>query len=744
MTMPAASEGFLVIDCSTGLAGAWAASTAAAFGLRVVRLSDGAAFRATLPDGAPAAAREAMAAVAHAASVEVVDARGSELEQRVEALAEAHAGRFALIEDRGGAFAEFAARLADRHDGYLLSFTDLSLEAEFAGWSLPEPLIGALSGHAGQSGLLRRPPLTLPCFVSEYVAGLFGVIGLFAALFQGRKEHRRVRTSRLEALATLHPFSLLAYSRLNIVKKRANPLFPRSSTYQCSDGEIVLAAIKPRHWESLCLVTGLPELLADSRFTTPMARALHHEELKAAFAPWFENKTRAEAAGACAESRIPFGVVRSPAEVRAEPFSERDFFAGGSGLPPAVLDNGLRPDGARCEPAAAKSNSGAITRDDRAPLAGVRVVEFTAAVAGPFAARILADLGADVVLLEPRGPEGYIEIAELGDRIGAFLPNLDSTEDPLYAAGARHQAARGKRSVLLDRDDDVRQCIRDADVFLQNFAPGVAAARGLGPEQVRALNPDIVYVSMSGFGQSGPYASLPAFAPTTEAEAGFDWFARYPDGRRGDDVLGLADYASGLEAVAATIARLLVAGPKTFHHLDVSQAEATMRLVGESLAAGEDVQRMAFPHTGVFPAVGSDEWVAICPVGDVAKARLDELIGAGAATDPDIAIARWTSSRTKFEAARELQANGIAAAPVLYTNELFADPYLNRKGAFIDLEDNSATTSTRYEALPIHFAGWSPAYAPGPHIGEANPPWMSLRHTRHAENSNVNPLEKRT
>ncbi|MCC6959650.1 MAG: CoA transferase [Dehalococcoidia bacterium] len=721
---------FTMIDCSTGLAGAWAAHTAAGFGCHGIRLSDGPPLRSTLPVETPADVRAAFERVLANPAGQTVLIGSAQLETTVSRLAEEFKGRFAIVEDRGGPFTSAALELANSHNGHVLTIEDPAAAPDYQGWSLPEPLLGALSGHTGQAGVLGRPPVGLPSFMSEYFAGMFGLIGLLAARYRRRDSHRHVMTSRLEALATLHPFAFLAYSRLSIVKKRGNPLFPRTTTFACTDGEVVLAVIKPRHWDALCLMTEQPGLVTDERFATPMARALRLEQLKSFLGPWFGDRSRTEVAAACIAARIPFGLVRTPEEAAQEPFSSRQFFDPGLPVrfPPAVLDNGKRtvvP--GRSLHAGAPGGDAAPVRDPDAPLAGLRVVDLTTAVAGPFATRLLADLGADVLVLEPRGPEGYIEISELGDRIGAFLPNYDSTEDPLYAAGARHQAGRGKRSLVLSKPAEVQAALAQADVFFQNFAPGVAEARGFGVDALRAINPRLTYVSLSGFGQAGPYAGVPAFAPTTEAEAGFTWLTSASGKERGEDVLGLADYASALEAVCAVLARLVFNGCDEFHQVDVSQAEATMRIIAESLELGGDAQSKTFPGYGVYPALGSDEWVAVCPAGPEAESTLAKLVGAPPGADLGAHVAAWTGARTKHSAAAELQKLGVAAAPVLYANEVFADPFLNRKGLFFDLADHSGLQPTRHEGLQVRFGGWRPAYVPGPHIGESSPPWMQLR-----------------
>lgn len=144
------------------------------------------------------------------------------------------------------------------------------------------------------------------------------------------------------------------------------------------------------------------------------------------------------------------------------------------------------------------------------PLSGVRVVDLSAVVSGPMAAGILADQGADVIKVETGG-------GDLTRRIGPIKGDLT----PLFAA-----INRGKRSIVLDLKQDaakqvLRELVRQADVLVENFRPGALARLGFGYDEVAKDNPRIVYLSISGFGQSGPYAASRVYDPVIQAVAGF-------------------------------------------------------------------------------------------------------------------------------------------------------------------------------------------------------------------------------
>jgi CoA:oxalate CoA-transferase len=212
------------------------------------------------------------------------------------------------------------------------------------------------------------------------------------------------------------------------------------------------------------------------------------------------------------------------------------------------------------------------------PLEGLRVVDFTRVLAGPHCTKALRDLGADVTKIEP--PAG-----DLG-RVG--LPLIDGLG--LYYV----QQNAGKRNLSLDLNyaearEIVTDMCREADVIVENFRPGTLARFGLGYEDVSAYNPGIVYVSMSGYGQSTSWRNRPAFAPTVQAETGLtaivqDHFGEALSEPRGD-ACSHADVYTGLQGVIAVLAALQHRNRTgEGQHVDVSMA-ATMLSVNERAGA---------------------------------------------------------------------------------------------------------------------------------------------------------------
>lgn len=212
------------------------------------------------------------------------------------------------------------------------------------------------------------------------------------------------------------------------------------------------------------------------------------------------------------------------------------------------------------------------------PLEGLRVVDFTRVLAGPHCTKTLRDLGADVIKIEP--PSG--DIARVG------LPFVGGIG--LYYV----QQNAGKRSISLDLNyPEAREIVaglcKDADVIVENFRPGTLARFALGYDDVRAYNPRVVYVSLSGYGQSTSWRNRPAFAPTVQAETGqtamvHDHFGEALSEMRGD-ACSHADVYTGLQGVIAVLAALQERHRTgQGQHVDVAMA-ATMLSVNERAGA---------------------------------------------------------------------------------------------------------------------------------------------------------------
>jgi crotonobetainyl-CoA:carnitine CoA-transferase CaiB-like acyl-CoA transferase len=369
-------------------------------------------------------------------------------------------------------------------------------------------------------------------------------------------------------------------------------------------------------------------------------------------------------------------------------------------------------------------------------LAGVTVLDFTRILAGPYCTRLLADLGARVIKVERPGR---------GDDTRFNSRQIDPGRDDQATYFIRLNA--GKRSVAVDlahpaAREVVLDLARAADVVVENFVPGVMARHGLGYRELAAVRPELVYCSISGYGQTGPWRSRPAFAYLVGAVSGLMDLERKGEPEPRVAHLQAADVLAGTHAFGAILAALL-RRDRTGQgaYLDVSMLE--------SLIAAEDVAFPALlnggpdldvPRPGMLVHQIGDRHVAVQVVGAYDLwARLVELLGRPElARDPrfDTPIKRrdnWPELRplivewldrfkTPDEAVAALAAARIPSAVVAAPSEVVEEPHLAVREAFPRVA-HPGCGSVRVTATPFHLDG-----RPVPPRGPA--PYRSGEHTR--------------
>ncbi|HVA30593.1 MAG TPA: CoA transferase [Gaiellaceae bacterium] len=316
-----------------------------------------------------------------------------------------------------------------------------------------------------------------------------------------------------------------------------------------------------------------------------------------------------------------------------------------------------------------------------APLAGVRVVDVTASLAGPSCTQLLAALGADVVKIE--APEG--------DHARAWGPPFIGGDGALFFA-----ANAGKRSLAVDLAHDidtVLALVDEADVFVQSLRPGLADARGLGAEALRARNPRLVYCTIGAYGATGPYADRPGYDPLMQAASGLMSVTGEPDGPPVRAGVSLIDFATGQWAAIGILAALLerekTGAGRT---IDTSLYETALALLSAQLVAyaatGETPGRhgTAFAPIApyeVFPT--SDGALMIVAGSDALWERLRGVLELPAderfETNPDrvrnradlaALISERLRTRTNAEWEAALTGAGVPASPVRGVDEAFS------------------------------------------------------------------------
>lgn len=380
--------------------------------------------------------------------------------------------------------------------------------------------------------------------------------------------------------------------------------------------------------------------------------------------------------------------------------------------------------------AAAKAETGATPR----PLAGVRVVDFTAYASGPYCTLMLALLGAEVIRVESNTR------LDLNRRPHPVYGRL---EVPTFDHLSGH-----KKSITLNLKEPrgaelARELIAVSDLVVENYRPGVMERLGLGWDVVHALDPRTVMVSISAYGQHGPERRRPGYAPIFAAEGGLGHLIGYPDGPPAE-VRNQMDHQAGL--VAAFLAVALLEEREltgTGRHADVAAREVAAMLVGESiveaLATGSarrvgNEHEVFCPH-GVYPAAGEDRWIAIAVRSDAEWVRLVEVVGDDElrgdrlacaeerrrhAEEIDARLAAWTAGQDARELAERLQAAGVCAEMSMSARDVVEDPHLWERGSLVRLEHPVHGERVTVQA-PWRFAGADVGYTTwSPPLGEHN------------------------
>ncbi len=357
-----------------------------------------------------------------------------------------------------------------------------------------------------------------------------------------------------------------------------------------------------------------------------------------------------------------------------------------------------------------------------APLSGIRIIDFTRVLAGPHCTKALRDLGAEVIKIEPPAP----------DTGRSGQPHVG----PMFLYFAQQNA--GKRAISVDLNfpegqEIVKKLVGEADIVIENFRPGTLDLFGLGFEHLRAIKPDLIMVSISGYGQSGPWRNRPAFAPTVQAEAGFTEIIgrHYGDAltRTENDAYNHADVYTGLQGVIATLAALAHRNQTgKGQHVDVAMLSSILSVndrVSYELAdidvEGEPLALSAPESPVIELPDGRKITIAASPVSTFvfqrycAMMRRNDLL-----LDPRFINAQFRRDNWKdllaeirawvltFRTIEELEAQvseaGLAVGTIRSVSEIAESQWAVERGAIREVEDRSGGTS-RVPAPPWIFGG---------------------------------------
>ncbi len=370
-----------------------------------------------------------------------------------------------------------------------------------------------------------------------------------------------------------------------------------------------------------------------------------------------------------------------------------------------------------------------------AALSDVVVIDLSRVLAGPYCTMILGDLGATVIKVEQPGK---------GDDTRHFGPPYIAGESAYYLG-----LNRNKRSITLDFSTPegkqrLLDLLRTATVLVENFRPGTLEKQGLGYEALKALNPGLIYCSISGYGQTGPYASRPGYDFVAQAESGIMSVTGEIDGEPMRVGVPVGDLSGGMFACMSILAALRVRDHTgKGQYIDISLLETTASLLSNVssnyLISGEEAQRYGNGHPNIVPYQAfrtSDGYVVVACGNDRLYQGLCRLLGRDdLASDPRFATnSQRVRNRQELVPALqeeflqrdtgdwlpELRAAGIPCGPINSVSQVFGDPQIQARGLVWECEHPTAGT-IRLSGSPIHLSETpTRLYKAPPLLGEDN------------------------
>jgi len=365
-------------------------------------------------------------------------------------------------------------------------------------------------------------------------------------------------------------------------------------------------------------------------------------------------------------------------------------------------------------------------------LSGIRVLDFTRVLAGPYATRILADFGAEVIKIQSK---------------------KTATGAESNSSGYFNTWNRNKRSIILDMSyPEARELFLQltaiSDAMVENFSPRVMSNWGLNYERLKEVRSDLIMLSMSGMGQTGPWKDMVAFGPTIQALSGLTYLSSFNE----DAPMGLgyayADIIAGLYAAMAILAALEYRDSTGVgQYIDLSEYEAACTILGTTfldifanqkdiLPRGNQSDYIPAAPYGCYQCSGTDRWCVIAVFNEIEWKALCKTMGKPDWTQEerfsslserkkngaelDELLGKWTVKHQAEELMNLLQEAGVPAGVVQNAEDLAGDPQLKARGYFVELE-HPVLGNTISDASPIKFSDSTTAHwKAGPLLGEDN------------------------
>ncbi|MFN8533322.1 MAG: CoA transferase [Dehalococcoidia bacterium] len=586
----------------------------------------------------------------------------------------------------------------------------------WAGCELTAQASGPMMNRLGEPG---QPPLPIKGPQAAITAGWHAALVIAACRFD-RDAAGRLLDVSIQECQYMHSELGTANWHFNGVDIGRISAYVRHSVYPALDGPVHML-FHDREWPRVARMIGREDLAHDSRFMTRHQRAFHLEEVDALLVPWFMERTRAEAVTAGQAAGMPIAFDQTPAEILADPqVLDRNGFEtvptsrgpieapigigriSGHHLPTRPSAPGRDLESLDTIWLDATARPRARATDSLRPLAGVRILDLTNTWAAPRGATLLGDLGAEVIKIEgvewmdmlrgftdPPTPHDAYPHRQPGDRPwDRYLMWLGMARNKLNAAV---ELTRPEGKAILD------QLVGLCDVVMTNMSLTTRAKYGLVYERLAALNPSIIFATLSAYGDEGPRSDWRLFGDGQAAMGGIFFGTGYPGG----ESLSFGAYGDPVNGVALAfqIAEMLALRQESGRGawIDVSSVETCLTysirsLVEEQL--GEDSTSPVgfdggerWPH-GVFPCVGVDRWVAISCGSDAERAGLQAWLAGLGSSLPERSDDRDAWQATVADACRSREAHSIEHAlhqrnipcqKVMRASDVDGDPVLTSR-----------------------------------------------------------------
>jgi crotonobetainyl-CoA:carnitine CoA-transferase CaiB-like acyl-CoA transferase len=611
----------------------------------------------------------------------------------------------------------------------MVSISGFGREGPYSRYKSCDIIACASGGQMYVCGRQGRPPLKPFGNQSYYLASLLAAVGAMLTL-HGR-EHggsgQHVDLSLQEAVASALEHVLVQYMYEGAVPQRQGSLQWNCSSdlFSCRDGYVLLTF--NREWEPLVELLDQRNMAADLKhpaWKNEDFRKQHIDDIEEVFTIWTCQQDKDDIFRLGQTMRFPWAVLNGIEDVTKNeqlisrgffvpahhPLAKKEFrvprpvinFAGAPAYnwkkaPSAGEHNDELDMLIEGKPGNMKAQSGPKPAG-RLPLEGVRVLDFTWMLAGPYATRMLADFGAEVIKVQSK----------------VTATGAESNETGYFTAWNRN-----KLGITLDMShpgakDIALELVSKSDVVMENFTPRVMDNWGLNYETLRKVKPGLIMVSLSGFGHSGPWRDYAALGPTVQALSGLTYLTGYDKGTPDGIGLAYADHISGLYAALAVLAALRhrnTTGEGA--RIDISEYEAACSLLGPALMdfllnghaaapTGNRSEGQSAAPQGCYRCKGEDRWCVISvSTEDEWKSLCEvmhdpELAGrAGFSSlqarlanhdDLDELIGKWTSNYPPHKVMKMLQDAGVPAAVASDARDLARDINLEERGFFIEME----------------------------------------------------------